>query len=553
MRLLFVLLATAMVACVPVQTGAAPVLSVVQVEIVGGDGDGLLDQSECNGVLVTLSNSGSDAVNVTALLSTAAPGMFVVDQGSAYPDIPAGGDGANLTSFTLSTIGAFYPEEPVALTLAVAFAGGTQVLPVVINPPAAVTTRYDSFATAPLLDKTMVESPVTVSGLAGTLTRARVSFHLNHERDKDLRIQLVAPDGLAVTLVNKRGNGADFGTGCDDTLRTTLDSGPWPLITHQKAPFVGTYSPDQSLTLLRNRHGARLNGVWKLRVRDMKRNNTGMLNCWSLMLDTIPNEPASGTCAGTPSSDLGVTVTAAPAVHNGEQLIYEFTVVNLSASDATGVVLTDPLPGEVDFVSAAQSTGTGTMDADVVTFQLGALAAGASATATVVTTANTAGDVINTAWVGLNEADTNTLDNIAVTGSTVEPSVDLSVTDSALPLPARRNQPLTYQVRVSNDGLDDATSVTLTDLFGDTVTFQSASGTTGTAEVHGRLVSCDAGPLAAGESAEMSVTVVPNEPGSLENTATAAATEWESNPADNTVTRTITVMDTAGVDDFRLF
>ena len=112
MRHLFVLLATAMVACVPVQTGAAPVLSVAQVEIVGGDGDGLLDQSECNGVLVTLSNSGSNAVNVTALLSTAVSGLFVVEQASAYPDIPAGGSGENLTSFTLSTTDSFYPGEP---------------------------------------------------------------------------------------------------------------------------------------------------------------------------------------------------------------------------------------------------------------------------------------------------------------------------------------------------------------------------------------------------------------------------------------------------------
>jgi uncharacterized repeat protein (TIGR01451 family) len=531
----------------------APQLSVSAVAVAGGDGDGLIDQSECNELFITISNSGSDAANMAAVLSTAATGAFVVQPASGYGTIPAGASAANQTSFTLSTTEGFYPGEPLVLSLAVAHAGGTQTLPVVIVPPAAATSRHDWTGAVPIPDKTTVEAPVTVSGLAGTLTRARVSFNLNHSRDKDLRIQLVAPDGLAVPLVNKRGNGADFGTGCDDAHRTTLDTGPWPVITHQKAPFVGTFAPDQSLDILRNRHGARVNGVWKLRVRDMKRNNTGTLNCWSLMLDTIPNAPDGGPCAGTPSADLGVTVTAASAVHNGEQIVYGFTVANQSASDATGVVLTNPLPGEVDYVSSSQSTGTGVLAADVVTFNLGSLAAGTSATATVVAAANTAGIVTSTAWLSLNEADTNPADNIAVTSTTVEPSVDLAVTDSATPSPAVKGQPLTYQVRASNNGLDDATSVTLADQFADTATFQSAWGTTGTTELWGSRVSCDAGTLASGDAVEMSVTVVPGQAGTLDNTASALSAEWEASPADNTVTRTITVIDPAGVRDSLLY
>ena len=51
----------------------------------------------------------------------------------------------------------------------------------------------------------------------------------------------------------------------------------------------------------------------------------------------------------------------------------------------------------------------------------------------------------------------------------------------------------------------------------------------------------------------MSVTVIPNDPGTLENTASASAAEWDSNPADNAVTRTVTVIDAAGIDDFTRF
>ena len=82
-------------------------LAVAKVVIPGGDGKGLVGPNECNDVVVTLSNSGTDAVNASAVLTYADESAFVVQSVSAYPDIPAGGTGTNLTSFTLSTTNAF--------------------------------------------------------------------------------------------------------------------------------------------------------------------------------------------------------------------------------------------------------------------------------------------------------------------------------------------------------------------------------------------------------------------------------------------------------------
>ena len=554
-RHLLILLAGAVLAWAPMPAAAAPVLAVAKVEILTGDGNALVAPNECNDVVVTLSNSGTDAVNVSAVLTYADESAFVLQPVSAYPDIPAGGTGTNLTSFTLSTTNAFPTGIMFGMKLQVTYSGGSATLFVVSNtmPGGQIAWQFHSNTPVPLRDNSVVESPVTVSGISGEFRGVVVSLYLNHTRNEDLRIQLVAPDGVAITLINRTGRGADFGQGCGSSLRTSFGSRLGPLISDGIAPYVGSYAPDQSLSQIGWRRNAEVNGVWKLRVHDTRRGHTGILNCWSLTLTPVTGGPSLGPCPGTPSTDLGLTITAPARIHNGEVLTYQYTVTNRSASDATYVTLRCSLPGEVDSLSWSLSQGTAYKQSLFCSFDFGTITAGTSATATIATTANTANEVSNMAWLWVSEVDTNMQDNTAVTTTVVEPSVNLTVTESPTPSPATRNQPLTHLIRVTNNGLDDATSVTITDRIADTVTFQSAWATTGTAQLHGRLVLCDVGPLGIGESAEMSVTVIPSNPGTLENTASAAAAEWESNPADNAVTRTVTVMDAAGVEDFARF
>ena len=137
------------------------------------------------------------------------------------------------------------------------------------------------------------------------------------------------------------------------------------------------------------------------------------------------------------------------------------------------MTLTCPLPAMWTFCRGRRARGR-PIRSLFCSFDFGTITAGTSATATIATTANTANEVSNMAWLWVSEVDTNMQDNTAVTTTVVEPSVNLTVTESPTPSPATRNQPLTHLILVTNNGLDDATSVTITDRIADTITFQSA-------------------------------------------------------------------------------
>lgn len=103
--------------------------------------------------------------------------------------------------------------------------------------------------------------------------------------------------------------------------------------------------------------------------------------------------------AALADADLSITKTAAPTlVDVGENFTYTLTVTNNGPNDAIAVLVSDFLPAGVTLVSAVASqgdcTGSGPVDCD-----LGPLANGASATITIVATADVEGDLVNRADV----------------------------------------------------------------------------------------------------------------------------------------------------------
>lgn len=119
-------------------------------------------------------------------------------------------------------------------------------------------------------------------------------------------------------------------------------------------------------------------------------------------------------------ADIAITKSALPnTVSPGEQLVYNLTVTNNGPSDATGVIVTDPLATEVTFVSATASQGG---CADSSTCDLGTLALGTSATVTITVNVNStapAGIITNTASVISNERDPDTTNNSATAETTI--------------------------------------------------------------------------------------------------------------------------------------
>jgi uncharacterized repeat protein (TIGR01451 family) len=124
-----------------------------------------------------------------------------------------------------------------------------------------------------------------------------------------------------------------------------------------------------------------------------------------------------------PVADVSVTVSASPnPVVVGKSLTYTVTVSNAGPSDATGVVVTETLPGNVSFGSmkapAAQALS---QVKGVVKATFLVLHPGASATLTVLVTPNAAGSLLDKVSAYAPEADSRLSNNAAQVTTTALP------------------------------------------------------------------------------------------------------------------------------------
>jgi hypothetical protein len=107
-----------------------PALAAERVEILGGNGNGAVDSNESNDLAVYVRNQGtSTGSQLSAQLSSGTPGVIVLQQSSAYPDVPHGEVRANLAMFQIQTTAGFIEGTPVDIVL-------------VLNSSDASTTNY---------------------------------------------------------------------------------------------------------------------------------------------------------------------------------------------------------------------------------------------------------------------------------------------------------------------------------------------------------------------------------------------------------------------------
>jgi uncharacterized repeat protein (TIGR01451 family) len=141
-------------------------------------------------------------------------------------------------------------------------------------------------------------------------------------------------------------------------------------------------------------------------------------------LNNLVTEATTVGGGSGPGTDLAVQKADAPdPVAPGSNLTYVVTVANAGGSAAGGVKLTDVLPLTASVVSVTASSGSCTGPTLVVlTCDLGSMAAGGSATVTVVARFTTEGSVANTAAVASTTEDTNPANNLVTEASTVSAS-----------------------------------------------------------------------------------------------------------------------------------
>ncbi|HVX60008.1 MAG TPA: DUF11 domain-containing protein, partial [Pirellulales bacterium] len=283
----------------------------------------------------------------------------------------------------------------------------------------------------------------------------------------------------------------------------------------------------------------------------------------------IVSAPVSTLINALPSTaaDLSITKTAAgdnAAVSVGGAETYTITVTNNGTNAADNVVVSDVLPTGATFVSGTATVGAGSPTNltppvnGLETINLGALAAGESATISMdVTAPNTPGVMVNSASVttssgnvSLANASASLATAVQGTTSPSSGSVDLSIHKTATaPNSISLGAEQTYTIAVTNNGSADATGVVLNDVLPLGATFISGSADVSGVDVTSSngLVSANLGNLAAGATATITLSIRPGAVGAATDTAYVEADQPDQNQTDNSAFATTLVSGTGAL------
>jgi uncharacterized repeat protein (TIGR01451 family) len=173
--------------------------------------------------------------------------------------------------------------------------------------------------------------------------------------------------------------------------------------------------------------------------------------------------------ASAAQADLSVTNSASPnPVNAGSNITYTQTVTNNGPGPANAPVLTETLPPNTTAVSLSSSSGWSCVPlASLKCTAPAAMAAGTTANFTFVVTVNnnvaTGSTITQTDSVTSTTSDPNPNNNNASASVQVADSADLSVTNSASPVPVQAGNNITYAQVVTNAGPSTATSASFTE------------------------------------------------------------------------------------------
>jgi uncharacterized repeat protein (TIGR01451 family) len=135
---------------------------------------------------------------------------------------------------------------------------------------------------------------------------------------------------------------------------------------------------------------------------------------------------ASVVVANANSASLAIVKTAMPnpTVPEDDLLTYTIGITNNGPSSATNVIVTDPLPSDLTFMSVSPNSECSNADG-TVTCLLGTIANGGMATITIVTKAGAPGVITNTASVVADQMTTPNSSTPVVTTITAVTSIKL--------------------------------------------------------------------------------------------------------------------------------
>jgi large repetitive protein len=276
--------------------------------------------------------------------------------------------------------------------------------------------------------------------------------------------------------------------------------------------------------------------------------------------DTNTADNQAGVDVTPQVADLSVVKEVNDSTPNaGQSITFTIRVINSSTTQqATGVTLTDQIPAGMTIGTATPSSGTYNQTTGV--WDIGTIAANATATLTITATSTTAAQKTNTARLTTaDQFDPDSTPGNTAAGEddemtiTITPNVaDVRLSKTVSTSSPQVGQQVTFKVTVTNDGPQAATGVKVTDQLPAGLSFVSKNVPAGTTynETTGIW---DIPTLASGSSLELTIVATATQTGALANKAEVTAlNEFDSDSTPNNNVATEDDQDTETVNATQL-
>ncbi|ADZ09843.1 conserved repeat domain protein [Methanobacterium lacus] len=318
--------------------------------------------------------------------------------------------------------------------------------------------------------------------------------------------------------------------GPDDTTNVFVTD-----ILPQGLKFIstnGNYNPQTGIWTignLQNGQTAVLNIIAQITKTNTNITNTATLN--QTNYNPNPQNQANNTITIEKESQLNIKKTVNNTKpHLNNKIIYTITVTNNGPDDTTNVFVTDILPQGLKFIST-----NGNYNPQTGIWTIGNLKNGQTAVLNIIaqiTKTNT--NITNTATLNQTNYNPNP-QNQANNTITIEKESVLAIKIAVNNSKPKLNDKITYTITVTNNGPDNTTNVTVTDILPQGLKFISTNG-----NYNPQTGIWTIGNLQNGQTTVLNIIAqITKTNTNITNTATLNQTNYNPNPqnqANNTIT-----------------
>lgn len=215
----------------------------------------------------------------------------------------------------------------------------------------------------------------------------------------------------------------------------------------------------------------------------------------------------------------------------GELLTYTITLTNNSAFKVHNIIVEDPLPELLQFVSSSPAPTAGS------TWHIGSLARDEGFSMTIEAMALSSGEATNVVTASTGDYQISEESETV----TISSQVDMNITKSSREAEIYQGNDFSYEIQVNNAGESDALDVVITDNLPNGLSYVNTTHSSTWSEmevvsaVNGQHVSWTVATFPAGQTLTISLTVRADQTGSITNLADVSTLEQEElTPEDNT-------------------